>query len=64
MLPANQKTRWLTVTPTSSRGPAQVKLIGNGNVLANGAYSATLLFQSDKTMPQIINVPVVFIVGN
>jgi hypothetical protein len=34
-----------------------VKLIGNGNVLANGAYSATLLFQSDKTMPQIINVP-------
>jgi translation elongation factor EF-G len=62
--PANQKTRWLTVTPTSGKGPAQIKLIGNTTGLANGAYSTTLLFQSENTVPQIINVPVVFAVGN
>jgi hypothetical protein len=64
MLPANQKTRWLMVTPTSGKGPAQVKITGNATGLANGAYSATLVFQSDKTVPQTVNLPVVFIVGN
>jgi hypothetical protein len=64
VLPANQKTRWLMVTPTSGKGPAQVKITGNATGLANGAYSATLVFQSDQTVPQTVNLPVVFIIGN
>ena len=52
------------MTPTSGKGPAQIKLIGNATGLANSAYSTTLLFQSENTVPQIINVPVVFAVGN
>jgi uncharacterized protein (TIGR03437 family) len=62
-LPANQKTRWLTVTPTSSRGPARVSLAASASGLANGVYTATLVFQSENTVPQIISVPVVFSVG-
>jgi len=64
VFPANQKTRWLAVSPTSGRGPTQIKLIANSTGLATGAYTATLIFQSDKTIPQTVNVPVVFLVGN
>ena len=62
-LPANQKTRWLTVSPTSSRGPAQVKLTASATGLATGAYTATLVFQSENTVPQFVNVPVFLLVG-
>src|SRR5207248_3357827 len=62
-LPANQKTRWLTVTPTSSRGPARVSLAASTTGLANGVYTATLVFQSENTVPQIVSVPVTFFVG-
>ena len=64
VLPANQKTRWLTVYPTSGRGPAQVKLTSNATGLGTGAYTATLVFQAEKTVPQALNLPVVFLVGN
>jgi hypothetical protein len=64
VLPANQKTRWLAVSPTSGRGPAQVRVIATATGLATGGYTATLVFQSDKTVPQEVNVPVVFVVGN
>jgi hypothetical protein len=64
VLPANQKTRWLAVSPTSGRGSTQVKLTANSTGLAKGAYTATLVLQSDKTVPQAVSIPVVFLVGN
>jgi hypothetical protein len=62
-LPWNQKTRWLTVSPTASRGPARVSLAASADGLANGVYTATLVFQSENTVPQVISVPVMFLVG-
>jgi uncharacterized protein (TIGR03437 family) len=62
-LPANQKSLWLAVSPKSGRGPAQVNLVASATGLANGIYTATLVFQSENTVPQFINVPVVFLVG-
>jgi hypothetical protein len=64
VFPANQKTRWLNVSPTSGRGPAQVKLTASANGIAAGAYSVTLVFQSENTVPQVVNVPVVLLVDN
>jgi uncharacterized protein (TIGR03437 family) len=62
-LPSNQRTRWLTVSPASGRGPARVSLAASAVGLANGVYSATLVFQSGNTVPQVVSVPVVFQVG-
>ena len=58
--PANQRTSWLTVSPLSGTGPATVTVKASGAGLANGAYVATLVFQSMNTMPQFVNVPVTF----
>ena len=60
MFPANQRTSWLTVSPLSGTGPAAVSVKASGAGLANGAYVATLVFQSVNTMPQFVNVPVTF----
>jgi len=62
-VPSNQKTRWLTVSPTSSRGPARVSLAASASGLANGVYTATLVLQSENTVPQSVSIPVVFLVG-
>jgi uncharacterized protein (TIGR03437 family) len=63
VFPANQRTSWLTVNPLSGTGPAAVTAQASGAGLANGAYTATLVFQSVNTMPQFINVPVTFANG-
>jgi uncharacterized protein (TIGR03437 family) len=59
----NQKTNWLTVTPASGKGPAQVNLTASAAGLAAGVYSATLVFQSLNTAPQYIMVPVSLTIG-
>jgi uncharacterized protein (TIGR03437 family) len=63
VFPANQRTSWLTVSPMSGAGPATVTVNASGAGLANGAYVATLVFQSVNTMPQFVNVPVTFSSG-
>jgi uncharacterized protein (TIGR03437 family) len=63
VFPANQKTGWLTVSPLSGTGPATVNLVAAAAGLANGAYTATLIFQSASTTPQFVNVPVTFTIG-
>src|SRR5262249_47004682 len=62
-LPSNQQTRWLKVSPTSGRGPARVSVAAAAGGLANGVYTATLMFQSENAIPQIVSVPVTFLVG-
>jgi len=63
VFPANQKTNWLAVSPLSGTGPAPVNLVAAAAGLANGVYTATLIFQSANTSPQFVNVPVTFTIG-
>jgi len=63
VFPTNQKTAWLTVSPLSGTGPASVNLTAAAVGLANGVYTATLIFQSANTFPQFVNVPVTFTIG-
>lgn len=63
VFPNNQTTKWLSIYPLSGTGPSQVFLTAASSGLANGAYTATLVFQSVNTLPQFINVPVTFVIG-
>jgi hypothetical protein len=63
VFPANRKSAWLNVSPASGRGPRQVTVVASADGLPNGVYTATLTFQSENSIPQFINVPVVFLVG-
>jgi uncharacterized protein (TIGR03437 family) len=58
----NQKINWLTVTPQSGKGPAQVNLTASSSGLSPGVYIANLVFQSNVT-PQYLLVPVSFTIG-
>jgi uncharacterized protein (TIGR03437 family) len=51
------------VYPQSGKGPGQVSLTASAAGLPNGAYLATLVFESANTLPQFLNVPVLFMVG-
>jgi uncharacterized protein (TIGR03437 family) len=60
--PANCTTEWLTVSPVSGTGAAQLNLTASSAGLSNGVYSAMLMIES-SAMPQWISVPVVLVVG-
>ncbi|MBZ5726717.1 MAG: Ig-like domain repeat protein [Acidobacteriia bacterium] len=63
VFPANQKSSWLVVFPQSGTGPSAVNLVASAAGLSSGVYSASLVFQSVKTIPQFVNVPVTFTIG-
>jgi uncharacterized protein (TIGR03437 family) len=63
VFPNNQTTKWLSIYPLSGTGPTQLFLTAFSTGLANGAFTATLVFQSVNTLPQFINVPVTFVIG-
>ncbi|MGD0773663.1 MAG: protease pro-enzyme activation domain-containing protein [Candidatus Solibacter sp.] len=63
VFPANQKTSWLVVSPAAGTGTSQVSLLASAAGLADGVYTATLVFQSVNTAPQFVNVLIVFTVG-
>jgi uncharacterized protein (TIGR03437 family) len=54
---------WLTVSPLSGAGAAQLNIHASGAALENGVYWATLVVQAVNALPQYINVPVTFVVG-
>jgi uncharacterized protein (TIGR03437 family) len=62
-LPANRQTNWLVVSPLSGTGPGQVTVTASGAGLSNGAYLADLAFQSTNTIPQYVNLPILFTIG-
>jgi len=62
-LPANRETSWLVVSPLSGTGPTQVTITASGVGLSNGVYLADLAFQSVNTLPQYLNLPIVFTIG-
>jgi uncharacterized protein (TIGR03437 family) len=63
VFPSNQTTSWLVVYPLSGTGTTQVNLVASSPGLFNGAYTATLVFQSVNTIPQFVNVPITLTVG-
>ena len=63
VLPGNRTTGWLTVSPLSGKGPAQLSLAANGAGFAPGAYRALLVIQSASATPQTITVPVMLVLG-
>lgn len=61
--PANRTSSWLTVTPTLATGTSPVKLQASAANLSPGAYNAIVSIQAVDAMPQVINIPVTFVVG-
>lgn len=61
--PANLTTSWLTVSPRSGTGAAQLTVQASGTGLSPGVYTAALNLQAVNSIPQAINVPVTLVVG-
>jgi uncharacterized protein (TIGR03437 family) len=61
--PANITTSWLTLSQYSGVGPTNVILTANPAGIEPGAYRATIVIQSPNTVPQYVNVPVMFVLG-
>ena len=53
----------MVVSPLSGTGPGQVTITASGAGLSNGAYLADLAFQSMNTLPQYVNLPILFTIG-
>jgi uncharacterized protein (TIGR03437 family) len=63
IFPANRTTSWLTLSQTSGVGPATITLTANGAGFEPAAYRATITIQSTNAVPQVLNVPVMFVLG-
>ena len=63
VLPSNGTADWLSVTPISGAGSAQLDLKFSGAGLSPGAYRAVLAIQSADTTPQFLSIPVSLVVG-
>ncbi|HMC59376.1 MAG TPA: hypothetical protein VKJ01_09315, partial [Candidatus Solibacter sp.] len=61
--PANLTTTWLTISPRSGTGAAQLTVQVSGAALSPGVYTATLNIQATNAIPQAIDVPVTLVVG-
>ncbi len=61
--PANRNSQWLTVSPLSGTGAAQLTLTASASGLSNGVYNAVVTIQSPGSLPQVEAVPVTFVVG-
>jgi uncharacterized protein (TIGR03437 family) len=63
VFPANRTTSWLTLSQYSGTGPVQITLTANGAGFEPGAYRALITLQSPNAVPQVMNVPVMFVLG-
>jgi uncharacterized protein (TIGR03437 family) len=61
--PANRTSAWLTVTPTLATGTSPIKIQASAADLSPGAYNAVVSVQALDATPQVINIPVMFVVG-
>lgn len=61
--PANRTTAWLTVSPLSGAGAAQLNIQAAAAGLSPGVYTAMVAIQASNTVPQAISVPVTLVVG-
>jgi hypothetical protein len=63
ILPASGSTDWLTVSPASGTGPAQLSIRITPGDLGPGVYNAIVVVQSVNATPQFIDVPITMPVG-
>jgi uncharacterized protein (TIGR03437 family) len=61
--PANHTSAWLTVTPALGSGSSPVNLQASSTDLSPGVYSAVVSIQAIDALPQVIQIPVTFVVG-
>jgi uncharacterized protein (TIGR03437 family) len=61
--PMNRTTSWLSLSQLSGTGSASITVTANGTGFEPGAYRATIVFQSQNAVPQVLNVPVMFVLG-
>jgi hypothetical protein len=61
--PSGQESAWLVISPHTGTGPAQIAVTASAASLADGAYSASMVFQSPGASPQYVIATVVFTVG-
>ena len=64
IFPTSRTTSWLTLSQYSGTGPGQISLSASGTGFEPGVYRATVVLQSQNAIPQWINVPVMFVLGN
>jgi uncharacterized protein (TIGR03437 family) len=63
-LPSSQATSWLTVSPLSGNGSAQLTIEVAPGALGTGVYTALLVIQTADATPGFINVPVTLLIGD
>ena len=54
---------WLTVSPAAGTGSGALRITVNAAGLSRGAYTGLVSVQSDDALPQVIHIPVTFVVG-
>jgi uncharacterized protein (TIGR03437 family) len=61
--PANRTTSWLSASQLSGTGSGTITLTANPTGFEPGVYRANIVLQSQNSVPQYVNVPVMFIYG-
>jgi len=61
--PAGRTSSWLTASQLSGTGSGVITLTANSAGFEPGVYRATIVLQSQNSVPQYVNVPVMFVLG-
>ena len=61
VFPANRTTSWLRFSQTTGTGNGEIVLTTDGTGFEPGVYRATIVLQSSSATPQVLNVPVMFV---
>jgi uncharacterized protein (TIGR03437 family) len=64
VLPANRTSTWLNVAPLSGMGAAKLTVTASAGGLSKGIYNASLVLQTTGSNPQLVTVPIAFVVGS
>ncbi len=62
--PANRTTSWLSASQLSGTGSGSITLTANTAGFEPGVYRANIVLQSQNSVPQYVNVPVMFVYGD
>ena len=55
---------WVSLSAASGSGAGTVTIQTSAAGLSNGVYTATVALQAANALPQVVNVPVLFVVGS
>jgi uncharacterized protein (TIGR03437 family) len=59
--PANRTTSWLSASQLSGTGSGTITLTANSAGFEPGVYRATIVLQSQNSVPQYVNVPIMYV---